>query len=107
MYNNRRQTLATDNTAIPAPSTAARHRPSMAPGGASKHARPSVAPGSSQPGSSQQSSSQGQSQGHYNAPATVARSGNMYGSGNVALGWSAARGDAGNLRSSYAPPVTR
>jgi hypothetical protein len=94
---NRRQTLATDNTAIPAPATAARSRQSVAPaaGGSSKHGRPSSAQGSQ--------SQAGSSQGYYNAPATVARSSNTYGAGSVALGWSAARGDAGNLRSSYAP----
>jgi len=90
----RRQTLATDNSAIPAPHTAGRQRQSIAPGAReSKHARPSTIHGGQQ---------QAQAGSSYNAPATVARTGSTYG-GNVALGWSAARGDAGNLRSSYAP----
>lgn len=105
----RRQTLATDNnnTAIPVPATAGRSRQSIAPGaasaaGGSKHARPSTIHGS-QSHQGQAGSSSGANV--YNAPATVARTGHTYGSagGSVALGWSAARGDAGNLRSSYAP----
>ena len=96
----RRQTLAaTDNSAIPAPATAGRSRQSIAPTASSKHARASTIHGSQ----SQGHGSNAASGSTYNAPHTVARTGHTYGSGNVALGWSAARGDAGNLRSSYAP----
>ena len=97
---NRRQTFAAaEGSSIPIPATAPRqaNRQSLAPG---KVTRPSSSQSSQQLASSQQS--QQGSQG-YHAPATVARGGSTYGATSVPLGWSGARGDAGNLRSSYAP----
>ena len=100
---NRRQTLANDGSSIPVPSTAARHRQSVAP----KAGRPS----SSQQSASSHLASSQQSQGsqgyqHHNIPATEGRARNTYGIGSVALGWSGAREDAGHLRSSHAPSTT-